>query len=133
MNGQVILLPLDTAEARQHFTSLIETYVAGLRMPLPFAVKTALVWLTKQGGEFSGPLNQCPSAAAITAAQKTYEGDSYSTGEMAINPYLQRTYPSFEGLWSHGDFTVWAERLLAPLRENVGEKTEDFQGNGGKL
>ncbi|WP_029646819.1 exodeoxyribonuclease V subunit gamma [Methylomicrobium lacus] len=128
-NGQVVLRPLDPEWATRCFKDLIEAYVAGLCFPLPFAPKTALAWLAKGGKGFSGPLNECRSDAVV-AAKKTYEGNHKSPGEAANNPYLQRIYPTLDSLWSDGDFTVWAERLLSPLDENVGKKAETDQGAG---
>lgn len=128
-NGQVVLRPLDPEWARRCFADLIEAYVAGLCSPLPFALKTALIWLEKGGEAFSGPLNECQSDAVI-AAKNAYEGGRYSSGETANNPYLQRIYPNFESLWSDSAFTAWSQRLLGPLKESVGEKAEKAQGAG---
>jgi exodeoxyribonuclease V gamma subunit len=131
-NGQVILRPLQPEHAKQHFIALIEAYVVGLRSPLPYAAQTGLTWLARQGNEFNGPLEQYLSDQAIAAAQKCYEGDDYSPGEREKNAYLQRIFPSFECLWSEGDFSVWVARLLMPLRDHVGEKADKSQANGGK-
>lgn len=128
-NGQVVLRPLDPEWATRCFKDLIEAYVAGLCSPLPLTVKSALGWLTKGGEACSGPLNECRSGA-VAATQKAYEGDRYSPGETANNPYLQRVYPTFEALWSDGAFTAWSERLLSPLLKSVGEKVETAEGTG---
>ena len=128
-NGQVPLRDIEPESARRYFANLIEAYIAGLCSPLPFAPKTALIWLAKGGEVFSGPLNECRSDA-VAAAKKAYDGDRYASGEAANNPYLQRIYPTFDSLWSDGDFTVWSARLLSPLIKSVGEKVETAEGAG---
>jgi exodeoxyribonuclease V gamma subunit len=122
-NGNAVLSPLDPEWAKQYFLDLIECYAAGLCAPLPFAPKTGFTWLEKQGERFEGPLNACTSTA-IGTARKYYEGDFYTAGEIADNPYLQRAYPTFENLWSEGDFTLWTQRLLSPLNESLSAKTQ---------
>lgn len=131
-NGQVILRPLDPAQARQHFIDLIEAYVVGLGKPLPVAIKAGLTWLAHQGGAFEGPLDSCSSDTAITATQKCYEGDDYTFGEITHNPYLQHLYPNFESLWAEGNFSVWTSRLLTPLADSVAEKADKPEAQGGK-
>lgn len=130
-NGRVILNPLEPALAKQHFIDLLHAYVAGLRYPLPITIKTGFGWLTQNGERFSGPLEQCQADKAVAAARNTYEG-GYSPGELARNPYLQRCYPSFEALWAQGEFTLWSERLLKPLWDNVGQKAGNTKGKGAR-
>ncbi len=131
-NGQVILQPLEPEQAKKHFIAIIEAYVAGLSSPLPYAIQAGFAWLTKQGQEFEGAPEDCPSDEAIAAAQKCYEGGDYSHCELKENAYLQRVFPNFESLWSEGEFSTWAARLLRPLREHVGEKADKAQKNGDK-
>ncbi|MGZ5000411.1 MAG: exodeoxyribonuclease V subunit gamma, partial [Methylomonas sp.] len=128
-NGQVTLKPLQPEQAKQHFIAIIEAYVAGLRSPLPYAVQTGFAWLAR-GQAFEGPIEECPFDEAIAAAQKCYEGTDYSRGELQNNAYLQRVFPSFESLWSEGAFSIWAARLLMPLRDHFVEKTDKAQVNG---
>ncbi|MGR8929365.1 MAG: exodeoxyribonuclease V subunit gamma [Gammaproteobacteria bacterium] len=130
-NGRAVLHPLAPKLARQHFLDLTEAYAAGLCLPLPIAVKTSFDWLAKNGEAFTGTLDQCPSDKAASSARKAYEG-GYLPGELAKNAYLQRVFPSFESLWSQGNFTVWTEKLLCPIFNNVGEKADQGQSQGDK-
>jgi exodeoxyribonuclease V gamma subunit len=122
-NGDAVLSPLEPEWAKQYFLDLIECYAAGLCAPLPFAAKTGFAWLEKQGERFEGPLTACTSPA-LANARKCYEGDFYLAGEIANNPYLQRAYPTFESLWSEGDFTWWTHRLLSSLNQSLSAKTQ---------
>lgn len=121
-NGRVVLNPLEPEMAKKSFLLLLDAYITGLRYPLPFAPLTALAWLQNQGGEFYGPLTEC-SISAITCARKTYGGNGkYSPGECTNNPYLQRVYPTFDILWSSGEFTRWSHSLLSAMIEATGKK-----------
>lgn len=119
-NGQAVLSPLKPEQARGYMIALLEAYAEGLSSPLPLASKTGFVWLHKQGEVYHGPLADCPSQNAVSAAAKNYQGDEFSTGELSYNAYLQRVYPSFEQLWSQGQFSHWAQRLLSPMLSRIG-------------
>ncbi|MGY6274201.1 exodeoxyribonuclease V subunit gamma [Methylomonas sp. MgM2] len=129
-NGRVVLPPLDPEFARLHFQDLIAAYAAGLRAPLPLAVKTSFAWLANHGEAFEGPVDTCPYEKAVGAALSAYEG-GYFSGELASNYYLQRVFPSFDCLWSRGDFTVWTDRLLKPIWNNVGAPADNGQSRAG--
>lgn len=123
-NGQVPINPLDTKRAEQHFNTLIEAYVEGLRAPLPLAPKTGFAWLEKRGVPFVGALANCEQEA-VCAARGKYE-DSYKyKGEANQSAYLQRIFPTFETLWSNGRFTQLCHDLYAPLVGCVGKSKEN--------
>ena len=97
--GDVTLAPLDPALARQHLTTLMAAWHAGMCRPLPLAAKTAFEWLKGRHDD----------------ARKIYEGGYQRTGEVETDPYLARVYPDFAALAARGDFATWAEILLRPL------------------
>ena len=115
-NGRIMLRPLKPDAARKIFTQLLEAYATGLRYPLPFAALTSLAWLQNQGEEYSGPIPESINPALIHTVRRIYEGhNSANLGESAGNPYLQRAYPTFDTLWSGGEFTCWSHSLMSGL------------------
>lgn len=120
-NGKLELNALDPEEARRHFETLIEAYVAGLCAPLPLAVKTGFAWLDAGGTSFSGALGDCSQYPAVKAARAKYEDGFNFVGETSQSAYLQHVYPGFEQLWSNGRLTELCDHLLAPLRACVGQ------------
>ncbi len=122
-NGQVPINPLDPDLARQHFNTLIEAYVEGLRAPLPLAPKAGFAWLEKQGCPFTGALSDCKQEAIGAARGKYDDGYKYK-GEANQSAYLQRIFPTFETLWSNGHFTQLCHDLYGPLMNCVGKSKE---------
>jgi exodeoxyribonuclease V gamma subunit len=122
--GQATLPPLDIAWARQQFDTLIQWYVRGLCYPLPLAVKTGFAWLNQGGIRIQGPLDTC-THKAVNSARAVYEPGYRSEGEAKQSPYLHHAYPTFERLWSAGEFTHLCDVLYAPLRDHVGKPEAD--------
>ena len=118
-NGEVTLRPLDVDWARQQFNVLLESYWQGLCHPLPLAAKTGFTWLGLAGDRHQGPVQSC-SHNAVEPTRAVYERDYHREGEVQRSPYLQRAYPTFNDLWSNGEFTRWCHTLYAPLRDSVG-------------
>jgi exodeoxyribonuclease V gamma subunit len=123
-NGVVPINPLEPKEAQQHFNTLIEAYLEGLRGPLGVAPKTGFAWLEKNGVPFVGSLEKCEQEAVGAAFGKYEDGYNY-TGEANQSPYLQRLFPTFEMLWSNGRFTQLCHDLYAPLMRCVGKSKEN--------
>ncbi len=116
-NGTAELPPLEISQAEALWQTLVETWQQGQLRPLPLAVKTAFVWLKKDGNEQSAP-----DSDAWFAARDAYENHDPANkkfGERDSNPYLARAWPDFATLWSDGEFTVLADRLLAPLKNHL--------------
>ncbi|WP_162997933.1 exodeoxyribonuclease V subunit gamma [Rahnella sp. Larv3_ips] len=116
-NGTAELPPLEISQAEALWQTLVETWQQGQLRPLPLAVKTAFVWLKKDGNEQSAP-----DSDAWFAARDAYENHDPANkkfGERDSNPYLARAWPDFATLWSDGEFDVLADRLLAPLRNHL--------------
>ena len=112
-NGTAELPPLDIAQAQDIWKTLITTWKAGQLRPLPLAVKTAFVWLKKEGTE-----NSAPDSDAWLAARDSYENHDPANmkfGERDSNAYLARAWPDFATLWADGEFARLADTLLAPL------------------
>lgn len=123
-NGLVTINPLDVKAARTYFDALIDTYVEGLSRPLPFAPKTAFGWLEKQGKPCTGSLASGPQDA-ISFARNKYEDGFKHSGEGSQSEYLKRCYPTFEALWSNGQFTDYCQTLYAPLMAAVGKSSSE--------
>ncbi|QBJ10736.1 exodeoxyribonuclease V subunit gamma [Rahnella aquatilis] len=112
-NGTAELPPLEIAYARELWDTLIETWRIGQLRPLPLAVKTAFVWLKKEGTAHSAT-----DSDAWLAARDSYENHDPANmkfGERDSNAYLARAWPDFAALWSDGEFARLADVLLAPL------------------
>ncbi len=114
--GIVELLPRDPAEARQRLEDILTAWRDGMGRPLPLAAKTAFALLRA-----SAPTATDPDKAR-KAARAEYEGGFNRKGERDASPYLQRTWPDFDALWSDGEFPGLAERLLRPLQVAIHEK-----------
>lgn len=116
-NGTAELPPLDVAQARALWETLMETWKAGQLRPLPLAVKTAFVWLKKEGTAQSAP-----DSDAWLAARDSYENHDPANmkfGERDSNRYLARAWPDFATLWSDGEFDRLSQTLLAPLKNHL--------------
>ena len=116
-NGTAELPPLEVAQAQALWQTLVETWQQGQLRPLPLAVKTAFVWLKKDGSEQSAP-----DSDACFAARDAYENHDPANmkfGERDSNRYLARAWPDFATLWSDGEFARLADLLLAPLRNHL--------------
>jgi exodeoxyribonuclease V gamma subunit len=101
----LLLLPLDHDSALQSLGDLLLAWQAGMRQPLPIAVKTAFAWL-----------GQSDPGKAEVAARKAYEGDGQtSDGERRESPALARQYPDFNALIADETFRGWVDALYRPL------------------
>ncbi len=97
---------------------MLLAWQAGMRQPLPIAVKTAFAWL-----------GQSDPVKAEAAARKAYEGDGQTfEGERRESPALARQFPDFDALMADETFPDWCDALYRPLlqapwRSLVGEET----------
>jgi len=107
--GRVEFGPRDPAEARQRLQEIVAAWHDGMRRPLPLAAKTAFAWLRASFAP------QFDEAKAKKAARDAYEGN-FVQGELEQSAYLARAFPTFEDLWSDGEFRDLADRLLRPLQ-----------------
>ncbi|MBK5538874.1 exodeoxyribonuclease V subunit gamma [Pseudomonas sp. TH05] len=101
-----LLLPaLEQQAALDSLGELLLAWQAGMRQPLPVAVKTAFAWLGQ-----SDPLK------AEAAARKAYEGDGQTTdGERRESPALARQFADYNALVADESFSGWVETLYRPL------------------
>ena len=93
--------PIDTDVAAALLSDLLLAWTEGMAAPLPFAVETALAFVS-QGN----------SVAAYDGAYGVAhrEGDEFG---------LQRIYPDHEALVEDGRFETYAKRLFGPMAEWV--------------
>ncbi|TWI58639.1 DNA helicase/exodeoxyribonuclease V gamma subunit [Pseudomonas duriflava] len=104
----LLLAPLDAGQVEKTLRHLLTSWQAGMRYPLPVAVKTAFAWLS--AGNDPGK--------AEAAALKAYEGDGVNSfGERAESPALLRHYPDFSALMASEEFEGWCDTLYRPLFE----------------
>ncbi|WP_202370272.1 exodeoxyribonuclease V subunit gamma [Pseudomonas sp. MWU318] len=103
----LLLEPMEQDRALRFLGDLLLAWQAGMRQPLPIAVKTAFAWLSQ-----SDPLK------AEAAARKAYEGDGQtSEGERRESPALSRQFVDFDSLLSDETFSGWCDALYRPLCE----------------
>ena len=103
----LILAAVDPSHARQALGDLMLAWQAGMRRPLPVAVKTAFAWL-----------GQTDPEKALAAARKSYEGDGVTTdGERRESAALARQYPDFDALLASEEFEGWCDALYRPMFE----------------
>ena len=117
--GNVTLPPLDPEVAREQLREIIKAWQAGMQAPLPLAIATAFVWLSKLGTPESER-----DSDAWHAARKAFEGDDFNAGEVGRNPYLAHRWPSFRALTEANPhqptrFAALTERLLKPVHDAV--------------
>ena len=105
--------PLDRAVVERQFADLaaqilgdlMQAWQAGMRQPLPIAVKTAFAWL-----------GQSDPNKAEAAARKAYDGDGQnSEGERRESPALARQFSDYNALIADETFTLWCDALYRPL------------------
>jgi exodeoxyribonuclease V gamma subunit len=99
------LQPIDSADARDLLTSLVQAYHSGLQGMLPIAIQSAFAYLLKQ---------------ELSAAKKIYD-DEFNGGEVDQDPYLNRFYPTFDALNQSNAFVEWATTLYEPLYQHLHE------------
>jgi exodeoxyribonuclease V gamma subunit len=107
--GTVAFAPLEPGRARALWAQMVDAWQLGMRRPLPLAARSGFAWL---GARAKG------DDAAFEAARAAYEDHEprfHAHGECAESPSLARAFPTFDALWSDGEFARWAEALLLPL------------------
>ncbi|MCX2542702.1 exodeoxyribonuclease V subunit gamma [Pseudomonas sp. COW5] len=103
----LLLEPMEQDRAWRVLEDLLLAWQAGMRQPLPVAVKTAFAWLGQ-----SDPLK------AEAAARKAYEGDGQtSEGERRESPALARQFPDYDALLAEETFPDWCNALYRPVLE----------------
>ena len=103
----LLLEPMERDRAVRFLGDLLLAWQAGMRQPLPIAVKTAFAWLAQ-----TDPLK------AEAAARKAYEGDGQtSEGERRESPALSRQFADFDALIADETFSGWCDALYRPLYE----------------
>jgi exodeoxyribonuclease V gamma subunit len=101
-NAVVRVPPQDPEAARTQLQVLLDTWVEGMRWPLPLPPALALKWLDKKDH--------------FNALLDLYEGSSHQRAEVRQDPALARTYPTLDTLLATGAFERLAEAVYAPLK-----------------
>ncbi|WP_248744055.1 MULTISPECIES: exodeoxyribonuclease V subunit gamma [unclassified Pseudomonas] len=103
----LLLEPMEQDRAWRVLEDLLLAWQAGMRQPLPVAVKTAFAWL-----------GQSDPPKAEAAARKAYEGDGQtSEGERRESPALARQFPDYDALLVEETFPDWCNALYRPVLE----------------
>ncbi|MEB0048727.1 MULTISPECIES: exodeoxyribonuclease V subunit gamma [unclassified Pseudomonas] len=106
-DDSLLLEPIEQGAAFQILGNVLLAWQAGMRQPLPIAVKTAFAWL-----------GQTDPVKAQAAARKTYEGDGITTdGERRESPALARQFADYDSLIADETFNDWCDVLYKPLLE----------------
>lgn len=106
-DDSLLLGPLEESVAQRILGDLLMAWQAGMRQPLPIAVKTAFAWLA-----------QTDLAKADAAARKAYEGDGVTTeGERRESVALARQFPDYDALVADETFADWCNALYKPMLE----------------
>jgi exodeoxyribonuclease V gamma subunit len=106
-DDSLLLEPLGKGAALKTLGHLLEAWQAGMRQPLPVAVKTAFAWL-----------GQTDPMKAEAAARKAYEGDGQTTdGERRESPALTRQFADYDALLADETFPDWCNALYKPMLE----------------
>ena len=103
-NAVVRVPPQDPDAARAQLQVLLDTWVEGMRWPLPLPPGVALQWLKDKDKD---------NANALADA---YEGSEFKRAEKGKDPALARTYPTIEALLATGEFERLAGAVYAPLK-----------------
>ncbi|MBT2341366.1 MULTISPECIES: exodeoxyribonuclease V subunit gamma [Pseudomonas] len=106
-DDSLLLAPFEEPVAQRLLGDLLQAWQAGMRQPLPIAVKAAFAWL-----------GQSDPVKAQAAARKAYEGDGQtSEGERRESPALARQFADFDALMADETFPDWCDALYRPLLE----------------
>jgi exodeoxyribonuclease V gamma subunit len=106
-DDSLILEPIARERALRTLGDLLQAWQAGMRQPLPIAVKTAFAWL-----------GQTDPLKAQAAARKAYEGDGLTTdGERRESVALARQFADYDALVADETFADWCDALYRPLLE----------------
>jgi exodeoxyribonuclease V gamma subunit len=94
--------PQDPEQARAQLQVLLDTWVEGMRWPLPLPPGLALQWLKDKNNR--------------NALADAYEGSDFKRGALGEDPALARTYPTLQSLLDTGAFERLADAVYAPLQ-----------------
>jgi exodeoxyribonuclease V gamma subunit len=101
-NAVLRVPPQDPEQARAQLQVLLDTWVEGMRWPLPLPPGLALQWLKDKDNR--------------NALADAYEGSDFKRGALSEDPALARTYPTLASLLDTGAFERLAEAVYAPLQ-----------------
>ncbi|WP_300708106.1 exodeoxyribonuclease V subunit gamma [Limnohabitans sp.] len=101
-NAVLRVPPQDPEQARAQLQVLLDTWVEGMRWPLPLPPGLALQWLKDKDNR--------------NALADAYEGSDFKRGALGEDPALARTYPTLQSLLDTGAFERLADAVYAPLQ-----------------
>jgi exodeoxyribonuclease V gamma subunit len=101
-NAVLRVPPQDPEQARAQLQVLLDTWVEGMRWPLPLPPGLALQWLKDKDNR--------------NALADAYEGSDFKRGALGDDPALARTYPTLQSLLDTGAFERLADPVYAPLQ-----------------
>jgi exodeoxyribonuclease V gamma subunit len=125
VDGEVILAPIYSGNARSILNRLLRAYVQAWAQPLPMACKTAWTYLVTSQRNIALEAAGKPTKDPHEEAQKTFEGGQFG-GEHAESAYLQRAFESYDDLTDDPGEGLphWVEELYGDLLAAVTPKTQ---------
>ncbi|WNC94617.1 exodeoxyribonuclease V subunit gamma [Paraburkholderia sp. FT54] len=111
LDAALIWPPIDPERARQQLSTLLATYSAGVRSPLPFAFATALAFAS------------APAPDQLEDAEQKYIGSEQFAGD-GKEPCIARAFPDFDALLAHRTpdglgFEDFALTLFKPMSDEL--------------
>jgi exodeoxyribonuclease V gamma subunit len=100
------LPPLPQDEAITHLHNIFDAWRTGMKTPLPWVARTALV--SVEGGN----------------AKNAYQGSFNSLFSDVDEPCLARIYPDYGALIADGQFEIYADKLFKPLSNWAKEQVQ---------
>jgi exodeoxyribonuclease V gamma subunit len=100
--GSIELSPIDRGVSALELTKYLKFWNFCMLEPKPLPVQTGFAYLKKP-----------------ESAQKIYEGDSQSKGEVDRNPYLKRCWSDFSSLCRDGEFEILSREILGLLDKST--------------
>jgi exodeoxyribonuclease V gamma subunit len=98
--------PLPQDEAITHLHNIFDAWRTGMKTPLPWVARTALV--SVEGGN----------------AKNAYQGSFNSLFSDVDEPCLARIYPDYGALIADGQFEIYADKLFKPLSNWAKEQVQ---------
>ncbi len=96
---------INKEDALNYLEKIVSAWHQNRNTALPIAIETAFEYLSTQN---------------LSKAKAKYEG-GFKQGEIDVDAYLKRLFPTFDELNANGEFETWANELYLPIQQNTKE------------